>query len=339
MYTKGFGELLAFALTVNPSIGAISSASAILDTSNYTFAAVTLGKDAEGFKHHAHTIYSLSAGVYNSGVVVVKAYNSSSPSSYHVSATHLALSSTYNSIPAYPDPNHRRLEIKSTSTNSPVADFDLGHYINAAISPSLQPYWNIIGGFAPSGGTAAYHFYNSSGNYSFSGILSGMFNSIGVVDEKGFIKINQGSALTATFADSVSAGPYIFIRPTFSSIPEIGLVIALQYGDGASIEAFGGLNHIGIWTIDMEEMLKIGLKPPYTFSNVNNSIKYKLVAKVTSWKDILHHEDAIDASIKILYDFNSKSYSGFKTLLQEGFNDFTPTGSKGIGIILDFKFT
>jgi hypothetical protein len=61
MYTEGFGEILTTILTTNPELSSVPSASAILDTSNYTFQAVTFGKDAEGFSHHAHTVHTTSA--------------------------------------------------------------------------------------------------------------------------------------------------------------------------------------------------------------------------------------------------------------------------------------
>ena len=56
----GLGELIVDALTANRSLSAIPSASAILDTSNYTFHAITYGKNADGFRKHGHVILSPS---------------------------------------------------------------------------------------------------------------------------------------------------------------------------------------------------------------------------------------------------------------------------------------
>ena len=57
MITQGFGETLTDALTANPALADLPSVSAILDTSNYTFQAVTFGKDAQGFQgFHAHLV-------------------------------------------------------------------------------------------------------------------------------------------------------------------------------------------------------------------------------------------------------------------------------------------
>jgi len=43
------------ALTVSPSLSAVESVSAILDTSNYTIQAVSFGKAASQFTKHAHS--------------------------------------------------------------------------------------------------------------------------------------------------------------------------------------------------------------------------------------------------------------------------------------------
>ena len=69
MILNSFGEILAQVMSTNPALGSIPTASAILDVSNYTFQAITLGKDADGFKYHAHIINSSSVSSYNDGFV------------------------------------------------------------------------------------------------------------------------------------------------------------------------------------------------------------------------------------------------------------------------------
>ena len=59
MITQGFGEILTDVMTVNPALESLPTASSILDASNYTFQAVTFGKEAAGFNgFHAHAIVS-----------------------------------------------------------------------------------------------------------------------------------------------------------------------------------------------------------------------------------------------------------------------------------------
>jgi hypothetical protein len=321
MYTQGLAEVIVDALTINPAIKIIPSASAILDASNFTFNAITYGKDAEGFKFHAHSISSVSAGVYNDGYVLMVRRNTASPSSYHSSATHQF--SIYDT----------RLERKSTSTN--VSSQDLGHYLNAAIDPSLSSIWNVVGAFPPSGNTGKYMIVDSTGGFVMSGNLSGVYNSNRLADKNGFVKINELPS-SATVAASISGGPYITTNSTFSATPSISLAVIPQLGDGAAMAAFGGINHIGVWCLDLKAMLKDGLTPPFAWNNLNNTRKYKLVAKVTSWSDFLHHDDVTNGTLQLLYIVNSKSYSGYKSLLVEGFNNLPP--NFGPGIILKLSF-
>ena len=170
MFTQGFGEVLTDILTVNPALAELPSASSILDTSNYTFNAVTYGKDAQGFNFHGHTIVAVAqdlAGFIqgcNLGLLILEAYNpdsAGSTSSYFFSSTYENFSSTYNSVPQYPSPYDRRVENNSTIPNaltasaSLITNFssipDMGHYSNvAAGDPSISGLWNIVGGFPPS---------------------------------------------------------------------------------------------------------------------------------------------------------------------------------------------
>jgi hypothetical protein len=303
MILQAFGELLTDILTVNPALRDIPSASAILDTSNYGFAAVSFGKDAEGFTHHAHSLSSYSTGVYNNGILTLKIYNTNSPSSYHSSATHAYFSSTYNSVPNYPSIYDSRLERGSTITNIPGTS-DVGHYVNAAISNdifasgsntySVSNAWNVIGGFPPSGNSSIYALYDSSGGFVTSGNLSGVFNTHSLMDKNGFLKTTQVT-ITDASPDSVpwtTAGAKVAVQvASFNEYPEIDIYICPQMGDAASLAAFGGINHIGVWCLDIKQMLADGLRPPFAWNALDNTRKYKLIGKATFWKDLLHHKD------------------------------------------------
>lgn len=319
MFTQGFGELLTDILTVNPAIRAIPSASAILDASNYTFNAVTFGKDSVGFRYHAHVLSSIDEywppilNLYpykaNSGHVIAIRGNSISPSSYHSSATHLLLSSIYNSVPNYPSIYDNRLERGDALTEiqygisaislvlplglSPgdpalVASSNIGHYINATVHDNqlYSSLWNVIGGYPPSGSNSKYLLFDNSAIFILSGSLSGVFNSKQIVDKLGFIKINE-----AINVSSVSGGPYVISGTNFPIDPAVTLGVKLEKGDAVALCLFGGVKHIGVWCLDLKQMLKSGLNPPYTWNYLNNNRKYKLVAKVTFWDDILNNND------------------------------------------------
>tara|TARA_R110002051_G_scaffold95723_1_gene165696 strand:+ start:211 stop:1281 length:1071 start_codon:yes stop_codon:yes gene_type:complete len=356
MFTQGFGEVLTDLLTINPALADLPSASAILDTSNYTFNAITYGKDAQGFNFHGHTVSSTQYvdensasgvsglnGVYtsSSGLLIVKSYNppSENPGSYYFSSTYLEFASTYNSVPEYPSPYNTRLEIESTSTtNASAFQYasalpDLGHYPNAAIDENLSSIWNVIGGFPPEGDSGA-ELYLFSGNSEFvvSGTLSGVYNEFGLVDSNGFVKINEASgidnglsSLTRTQGGALSGGPCVFSGQTEIDVSsgESLLAVVPQLGDAAALAAFGGISHIGVWCLDLKGMLASGLMPPYSWDPLNNNRQYKLVSKVTLWDNLLSHEDPIP---------------GFSGLLI-GFGLLSGLANNGPLFVLKFTFT
>jgi len=294
MILNSFGEILAQVMSTNPALGSIPTASAILDVSNYTFQAITLGKDADGFKYHAHIINSSSVSSYNDGFVRFVRYNSLQPSSYHVSATYVNFSSTYSSLPCYPSVYDSRLERNSTESNYSASP-NYGHYGNPVIDSSLSSAWNVIGGYPPSGNTAKYAMYNVTGGLVISGNLSGVFNTYGVVDSSGFIRISAMNGSAAATAPWTS-GAKVVAYSTISSTPIVDVYVCVQMGDAAALEAFGGIKHIGLYCFDVPAMLRAGLRPPFTWSAVNNPSIYKLVGKVTFLDDLLVHDDALGFS-------------------------------------------
>lgn len=306
MYLQAFGEVITDALTVNPILVDIPSASAILDASNYTFQAVTLGKDAQGFNKHSHTVSGdLVAGVANNGVLLVYSQQTIGVSSYSVSNTHSVLSATYaSSLPNSPWITDTRLERGSTSHLEIGSSQDIGHYVNIAINDSNIPAvgeanpsatWNIVGGYAPSGAIHDYLFLDGNGDGMFSGTLSGFYNTRGLVDVDGYITVSPISK-TSTTAESFDEGSFLVSAAT-TSPGVFHLKTRVMKGDGACLAAFGGVNHIGIHCLDLKAMLATGLTPPYTFTALNNPRSYKLVAKVTTMDNMLRHGDCNAAAV------------------------------------------
>tara|TARA_R110000868_G_scaffold10352_1_gene50968 strand:- start:7250 stop:8299 length:1050 start_codon:yes stop_codon:yes gene_type:complete len=349
MFTQGFGEVLTDLLTTNPALADLPSASAILDTSNYTFNAITYGKDAQGFNFHGHTLSStqhvlgnISKPVsgFNDGNLIVKRYNAASPSSYFFSSTYYEFSSTYNSVPRYPSPKDVRLELESTlTTNASAWTYaselpDVGHYPNAAVSQNLSAAWNVVGGFPPylMESMPKLYLVDEAGGLVTSGTLSGVYNEFGLVDSNGYVKINEGSgfdnglsSLTPIQGGALSGGPCVFSGLAGTDGITRGqslLAVVPQLGDAASLAAFGGVSHIGVWCLDLKEMLASGLMPPYSWDHLNNNRKYKLVSKVTFWDNLLSHEDIIP-------------FSG----LFNGLGDSLGLSNQGPLFVLKFNFT
>ena len=65
----------------------------------------------------------------------------------------------------------------------------------------------------------------------------------------------------------------------FSSTGEVQYKITVGSGDVGYSNLYGGIYTMGLWGIDNKASLAEGNTPPYTFSPLNNSRKYKLFAK------------------------------------------------------------
>ena len=70
MLMDNAGSLIIDILTANPDLSGIPSASAILDTSNYTIQALSFGKGSEGYSNHAHAP-GVSSLAISTGAIVV----------------------------------------------------------------------------------------------------------------------------------------------------------------------------------------------------------------------------------------------------------------------------
>jgi hypothetical protein len=132
LIVDGAGEIIVDMLTTTPSLSGIPSASAVLDTSNYTIQAMTFGKDKEGYKYHAHTdtwsgidfllgnniLHGTAAKLSPfSGAMVFVSSNNNPPggvSSYFPSGAH------YNIMPSFPSPLDTKLETRSDTIFSNI---------------------------------------------------------------------------------------------------------------------------------------------------------------------------------------------------------------------------
>ena len=161
MFVDKAGEHIADIMSMNRHLSQISSASAILDTSNYTFHAISFGKDSAGFSQHAHTVTSASG----TKSIRVVSYESNSISGYHTSATAQALEYTYKLYPQSPTPMDIRLERNSLPQYSTSVS-NVGHCLNTIISPALSANAHLIGCFPASGGTS-YGVYDSNNSLSY----------------------------------------------------------------------------------------------------------------------------------------------------------------------------
>jgi hypothetical protein len=297
MFVDKAGEHIADIMTMNRSLSGIASASAILDTSNYTFQAISYGKDAAGFKYHAHTILSPSSDV----IIKVISYGDVSYSGYNP----LTTASTIEAYKLYPqsfNPLDTRLESKSTLPNYVSNVPDLGQYLNPSLNPQLSAYTHLIGGFPEASGTR-YQIFNSSGGLISSGtLLQSVYNSSGLMDSSGFLTFAQGSLPLQQLAYYLTESDpsvnfdyfgYGVIRSAEANFPnEVDLKWYLPGGECGALNLFGGIYHIGLWCLDVKQMLKEGNTPPYSFNPLNNIRRYRLFAKKTFNRDLITYNQS-----------------------------------------------
>ena len=355
MFTQGFGETITDALTVNPALVYLPAASAILDASNYTFQAVTFGKDAQGFNgFHSHSISSAAetlssttgANSYDQGYLGVFNRNASAShfsqvvSSYVEQRTYEVFSATYVSWPNDPSIADTRLERGSTRSSN-LSDHqyasalpDLGHYPNAAIDPLFSSVWNKVGGFAPSS-SSDYIFYNvsPSGEFqNFSGSITSFFNTSALMDKDGYLTVNSSAIVSESDVKAALSGGAVLVsaEPGHPASAELMMSVVVSGGDAATLAAFGGVKHVGVYCLDMKQMLNSGLLPPYDWNALNNTRKYKLVNKFTFLDSPFYHRDT---------DSSPLDFSGYKVLSEDGITGvpaFT-NGGPTINLIFSFK--
>lgn len=285
------GEIIVDILTLSPSLAKIPSASAILDTSNFTFQAISYGKDASAFSYHAHQYDG------DSPYFATLSYEPTSVSSYHSSAIASALP-FYKLLPEYPHPHNTRLEQKRCMTvKGGVSGLDVGHCANHVIHPTLSStYWKL-GCFPPSGGVNYYVVKNLNdpvGSFVFSGSLSGAYNTYGIMDSSGFLTfapLNGYQGASAATLGLFTSGALITPQSDFSSTGKVPITWRLDAGDAGALLLFGGVYHLGLWCLDVTAMLNDGHKPPFAFNPLNNIRKYRLFAKKTFNRDLLYIND------------------------------------------------
>ena len=269
----------------------------LITFTNYTTDNIT----GSGLFGHAACYYkdTTLSNTYISNDKIIKTLSyENNVKSYHTSATASALAEIYNLLPTSPTPLDRRLELNSTVPNYYSGVPDVGHCLNSIIDPNLSAYANFIGCFPASGGTK--YWLVSSADYSLtaaSGTLSSLYNQLSVMDSSGFLKFAEGYAATHnTLYNNTPPAPYLYgaIRPALASLSfpnKVSIKWALPPGDAGGLLLFGGIYQLGLWYLDLKEMLKQGYSPPYDFKTLNNVRKHKLFAKKTFNKDLLYMKD------------------------------------------------
>lgn len=319
MFLDQAGEHIADIMTINRGLASIPSASSILDTSNYTFHAITFGKDATSYQYHAHTARSTSAD----GFITVVSYGPTTFSGYDSRTANRQINWQDPALPESFNPLQTRLESDSTVPSYLSGVPDLGHYLNLTIHPTLSSVAHLAGGF-PAASGSRYKILDANGNTIISGVLaSSIYNLSSIMDASGFLTFAPfdlpAQQIGYTFSEVLlDLFNYGVIRSAESTFPEsVELKWMLPPAECGALNLFGGLTQLGLWCLDVKEMLSLGYNPPFSFSTLNNPRRYKLFAKRTFNRDLL------------LYNGNST----FKDLFQ----DVTGNWDDPAGFVMKWK--
>jgi hypothetical protein len=316
------GKTLVDLLTISPSLSAIPTASALLDTSNYTIQAITFGAPSGAYTRNIHsTEYPeiVSAMTYTSAIVL----QLGSTASGYYPPTDIA-------PPKYPNPIDQKLENYASpsgtwsginlslpfTTSAGLTIEDLGHHLNIGGISSLAATVNPRAGVAfVFGSYAVSEVVGSVSAFTISSVnqidttvsppvvsacvrdcLVGgntNYNARQLIDYNGFITNISTAANNPTpnFISSAGSGVQLSALGNFASTGELVYGTRLAATDVAMLNINGGIYNIGLWTLDLQKSIQAGNSPPYSFSPLNNPRKYRLFCKKTFTKNLCESTD------------------------------------------------
>ena len=130
-----------------------------------------------------------------------------------------------------------------------------------------------------------------------SAIYAGFFNEVSSMDSSGFVNMVMASGTPDPDADpvismsSVASGLCISGSLELSTDGVVEYSVGLAAGDVAMANCYGGIYHLGLWTIDIDKSLLEGNTPPFGFSVLNNPRKYRLFARKGLSKNLCYIND------------------------------------------------
>jgi len=122
----------------------------------------------------------------------------------------------------------------------------------------------------------------------------GFFNEVSSMDVSGFVNMVMSGSPGTTTGYAMSSGASGLCVSGGIDVTNSGTVeysVMLASGDVATVNLYGGIYHLGLWTIDMKESLLNGNTPPFAFSVLNNPRKYKLFARKGLSKNLCYIND------------------------------------------------
>ena len=299
MLVDGAGELLADVMTVSPSLSAIEdhATSSITDASNYTIQAISFATDKVAFVNNAHFLDEakttlLSATHAHTTVTAVSDVNQTTSSYTPV----VGISSSPNPVLTVLEPDcNVDAKIGNVYVSATFSEPNqIVNLIPSAYQDSKLSTWgtlssvaaSVLGCFPDGSGVGGTNWssFNGKGytvdDVIVSGTFIGVVNEASSMDVSGFVNMVMSGSPNDThdyLMSSISSGLCMSgLCGVTSGAVEYSML--LGSGDVGLSNFYGGIYNMGLWTIDMNESLKAGNTPPYSFGPLDNPRKYKLFA-------------------------------------------------------------
>jgi hypothetical protein len=295
-----------------------TATSAILDASNYRIQAISFGTGKDAYNANAHksdltkeSLSYFSNQLSNSGVVPIVSFVSSVENYTFPSFVYPPKAG----LPVAPDPTLTVLEpniqmsakvggifvssvfpsngqltnfMPSAIFSSMMQNTVFSSTTSAVAAASLLGCFPPGSGILPAGFTFNRYFLRRESEDSVSPYLQaagwatigGFFNAASSMDVSGFVNMVMSSVPRVGYPmSSVASGLCLSANSNFSSNGIVEYSVALASGDVGFANMYGGIYHLGLWTIDMQRTLQAGNSPPFRFSVLNNPRKYKLFCR------------------------------------------------------------
>jgi hypothetical protein len=273
-------KIIAEMMTIPPFIANIPTASAVLNTSNWTVQAISFGKDASSYYGNLHgsTFTVLDGTTRPSTDSNNVPYSWVSAAGYHKGYTNV------HGLPTYPSPIDKVLEPGIYPYDSSATFYQLPNFIQFSSQLGLTAAQAIASGCWPvsqgSGTSVHVSSYNNTtiGQYN---KCMGAYNLRGTMDYRGYVKLNYA----ASAQTNIDGNFIVSSNSTFSSLREVAYITQMYDGDMELLQLYGGIYSLGLWAINTKLLLQTS-SAPFNFTTYPSSIPFKLFSKKSFLRDL-----------------------------------------------------
>ena len=303
LIVNGAGETLASLMTVNPALSGVATASALLDCSNYNIQAISFGTGKDAFTANAHNTGSPAGAIQARQIQHWDVTGEEALLFVNFSGIDGSAYVPEAGLPEDPNPESTRLEMRDTTTYQElpsthnVSSYFTGNGQLVNLMPSAhvlsvatlvneadkKVIGSTLGCFPPHGGSISAIAIFPDGQELSALIGSSTFNSASSMDISGFVTMLEGGVAPVSGLIKTGTSPF------FNGVR---YYVDLGPGDLQCANLYGGIYHLGLWTIDLEQSCINGNSAPFSFDVLNNPRKYRLFARKGFSIDITKTEDS-----------------------------------------------